>query len=281
MTQFLDDRYQKDIRNAYKPLIEAEERTLIAKAQAGCIRSRNKLVDGQLYQISKIAKMYLRTNPRNEMGDLIGVGIAGFYKETGKNRNGFICAIEDFDLNRGTRLITFALDYIRNAIRDYSLDNDLVRNSRQKSKSRTNDPEHLANLEYDAFVMGMSVEDYLEYQKARGIDASTRNKAEKFGTVSFDAPLGGKEDSEATLLDILADADAQTDAGTVSTDISRMISILNKDELELVDQFFGLTGDKHTLEEIGKMNKGISRQAVGNRLNKSLEKMRSQFKCNK
>lgn len=272
MSQNDVNKFKKEIMSQYKPLDANTERELIIKAQRGCSLSKQRLVCAQYPQILKIASFYLKTNNRNELQDLFNEGVIGYYN-----------SIKPFDVSLGNRHITMAVNFIRNAIRDYSQDNDLVRNSRQKSKSRTNDPEHMANLEYDAFVMGMSVEDYLEYQKARGIDASTRTKAEKFGTVSFDAPLGGKEDSETTLRDILADADAdaQTDAGTVSADIKKMISILNKDELELVDQFFGRTGDKYTLEEIGKMNKGISRQAVGNRLNKSLDKMRSQFKCNK
>lgn len=282
MSQFLDERYQKDIRKAYNPLNKEEERALIIKAQAGCTRSQNKLVDGQLYQIVRTAKMYLKTNPRNEMGDLLGVGIAGYYNQKGEYSNGFIRAIHDFDVNSNNSLIAFAINYIRNAIRDYSQDNDLIRNSRQKSKSRENDPLHMADLEYEADLMDMTVDEYVAHQKKLGNYVSTRNKAEKFGTVSFDAPLtGGKDDSEATLLDILADADAQTDSGTVTSDIERMISILNKDELELVDQFFGLNGDKMTLDEIGQINGGISRQAVSNRVGKCLEKMRTHHKCNK
>lgn len=281
MSQFLDERYQKDIRKAYKQLNKEEELALIIKAQAGCTRSQNKLVDGQLYQIVRIANMYLKTNPRNEMGDLIGVGIAGYHNQKGVYSNGFIRAIHDFDVNSGKRLITLALNYIRNAIRDYSQDNDLIRNSRQKSKSRENDPLHMADLEYEAGLVDMTVKEYIAHQNKLGNKVSTRNKAQKFGTVSFDAHIGDKGESEITLLDILADAEAQTDAGNVTRDIKRMISILNTDELELVDQFFGLNCDKMTLDEIGQINGGISRQAVSTRLGKSLEKMRTHFNCNK
>jgi RNA polymerase sigma factor (sigma-70 family) len=277
--QHLDDRYQKDITKAYAHLSAEEELDLIIKAQSGCTRSQNKLVDGQLYQIIRIAKMYLKSNHRNEMSDLIGVGIAGHYNQKGVYSNGFIRAIHDFDVTSGVRLITFALNYIRNGIRDYSQDNDLVRNTRQKSKSRANDPIHMADLEYEAGLRGMSVDTYIESQKAKGNDISKRTKAEKFGIMSFDAPLGSEDNESVTLMDIFADAGAQTDSGTVSSDIKRMISILNKDELEHVDQFFGLTGDKMTLDEIGKLNGGISRQAVSNRLSKSLDKMRTSFNC--
>ena|GEM_PF-5686482 len=271
MSQIDTNNFKKEIMAQYKPLDADTERELIIKAQRGCSISKQRLVCAQYPQILKIAGWYLKTNTRNELQDLFNEGVIGYYN-----------SIDPFDVSLGNRHITMAVNFIRNAIRDYSQDNDLVRNSRQKSKSRENDPIHMANLEYDAELMGMTVTEYIAFQNAKGYKISTRNKAEKFGTVSFDAPLGGgKDDSEATLLDILADADAQTDSGTVTSDIKRMISILNKDELELVDQFFGMNCDKMTLDEIGQINGGISRQAVSNRLGKCLEKMRTHHKCNK
>ena len=270
---FVDNQYHNDIRRAYKPLTAEEEKVLIIKAQAGSSRAQNKLVDSQLFQIISIAKMYVKTNPRNEMNDIIGVGVVGVPNKRGEYKNGFIQAIKDFDVTLDVRLISFALNYIRNAIRDYSQDNDLVRNSRQKSKSRENDPMHMADLEYEASIHGMDVDDYVAMMKARGEDVDTRVRAEKFGTVSFDAPIGN-DDEKSTLLDVMPDEDTTIHEKTVSEDLKKMLDILEDNELKLLNAFYGLTQDKMTLQEIGTEMGGISRQAVSNKVEKVMSRLR-------
>lgn len=276
MSKYLTETYQKSIRKAYNPIDKNTERVLVIRAQNGCMKSQNKLVEAQLYQIINIANKYINTNPNNDIHDLIGTAVAGSPNKNGEFCNGYIRAIQTFDVTRGDRLITWAKNFIRNAIRDYSMDNDLVRGSRQTGKSRANDETHMSDLEYEANMRNMTVTEYVRHMKDRGYDIDVRAKAKKHHAISFDTPI--QEDStQTTLLDITADANACTDSGLVRTDIKRMLEILDKDELELISCFYGIDRDKMTLDEIGQDKGGISRQAVSKNLEKVMTKLQRRW----
>lgn len=89
----------------YKSLSKIEERRLVKKARKGDIISRNKLIESNLKFVVYIAKKYKGRGI--EMSDLISEGNMGLIK-----------AIDRFDLKKDTRLITYAIWYIKLAIRE-------------------------------------------------------------------------------------------------------------------------------------------------------------------
>lgn len=87
------------------PLLTAEQERLLArKAQRGCGRSRNELVERNLRLVLDLAK---RSRPRDEhdLFDRIQAGASGLIR-----------AVDKFDPDRGFRLSTYATWWIKQAI---------------------------------------------------------------------------------------------------------------------------------------------------------------------
>lgn len=74
-----------------------EERDLIAKAQAGCIASRNTLVERNLGYIYKVCYRFCERWTAFDAEEVLGQAVLGYMH-----------AIEKFDLGRTTRLSTYA-----------------------------------------------------------------------------------------------------------------------------------------------------------------------------
>ncbi len=86
------------------PLLTAqEERELTAAAQAGCLESRDRLVERNIRLVINIAKAYQSRSVPLE--DLIQEGAIGL-----------MTAIERFDASKGFRFSTYATHWIRQAI---------------------------------------------------------------------------------------------------------------------------------------------------------------------
>lgn len=268
---FVDAQYKSELNRAYKELDVSEERALLIEAKAGNTRAQNKLVDSQLFQILKIAGFYVKFNPRNEIKDLMAVAVTGHTGTKGKVSGGLIRAIQDFDLNQEVRFITFALGYARDAIRDYGLDNDLVRNGRHKRKAQHNNEKHLENLEYEADLRGMTVDEFISHKRNQGEDISRSTKAQQFGITSFDAPIG--DDSGTTFLDTMGAENIDEHEKSVSDQLNLMLEILDDDEMKLLNEYYGLNQNKMTVREIGD-EWGVSRTTISNRHNDILKKIR-------
>jgi RNA polymerase primary sigma factor len=76
------------------------ERSLIAKAQAGCIQSRNAIIEANLRFVMQVARQYQGNGLLME--DLIGFGNIGLFE-----------AVERFDASKNVKFTTFAVWYIR------------------------------------------------------------------------------------------------------------------------------------------------------------------------
>ncbi|GKX31165.1 hypothetical protein SH1V18_36450 [Vallitalea longa] len=86
-----------------KPLSSDEERKYLIKCKEGDMQARNILIERNLRLVAHIVKKYNTTD--RDMDDLISIGTIGLIK-----------AITTFDIDKGTRLATYAARCIENAI---------------------------------------------------------------------------------------------------------------------------------------------------------------------
>lgn len=240
---------QKEITAAYCRLTKQEEYFLIKRAHEGCIKSRNMLVESQLPAIKLIANFYVKTNPRTEIADLINVGTIGLIESIGS-----------FDPSTGFRLFSYAQRFIGNAIRDFSVDDQLVRNTRSRSKSRKLQPgeEALYHPDEIEFVKG-----------------EWRLKAEIFQCTSLDSPMNPDDASGTTIHDILADENSLFDEHFISSDCAKVLRFLSPENRLFIERHFGLNGHPETsLAQLGKeCMPEVSRQTMSIRLGKVLDEL--------
>lgn len=267
----INKTFNDEINKAYKPLTKDVELDMIKEAQKGNVNARNALINGQLRMLVQIARSYVVTNDRNDISELMAIGITGY-----QNKNGINNAIEKFDVTCGTRFITYSYQYIVNAIRDYSLDNRIVRVPRNKAKSRPNDPKLVAEHTGYAECRGMTLEEYLEHMKRIGQPVSLRSQASHVSTKSLDAPVGANNsnnDVKNTLGDTIEDTSVDMDSSIVLSELNAVLSTLTSDERSFLREHFD---DGLTMQEIGE-SRNISRQAVSTRIEKILHKARKRY----
>lgn len=90
------------------------QRALIAAAQAGDTKARDKLLMGSIGLVVQIVTRY--RDAAHEIGlEMADLVTAGLYGLPGPRRTGMIRAIEKFDLGRGLRLSTYARYWIIDA----------------------------------------------------------------------------------------------------------------------------------------------------------------------
>jgi RNA polymerase sigma-32 factor len=105
-------------------LSSSEERSLIRRSRSGDGRARERLVLSQLRFVIKIAARYRR--PGCPLPDLVQEGVLGLME-----------AIKRFNPDRGVRLSTFAMWWIRSAIQDYVLRSGSIVRSVTTPQQRT------------------------------------------------------------------------------------------------------------------------------------------------
>ncbi|GFN36035.1 sigma-70 family RNA polymerase sigma factor [Tepidimicrobium xylanilyticum] len=86
-----------------RPLTKEEEEHYLIRCAAGDEKARNILIERNLRLVAHIVKKY--NSSGKDMDDLISIGTIGLIK-----------AISTFDINKGTRLATYAARCIENAI---------------------------------------------------------------------------------------------------------------------------------------------------------------------
>ena len=86
-----------------QPLTEVEEKEYLQKLKDGDLKAKGVLVERNLRLVAHIVKKY--SFPGKEVDDLISIGTVGLIK-----------SIDSFDMNKGTRLATYAARCIENEI---------------------------------------------------------------------------------------------------------------------------------------------------------------------
>lgn len=255
------DIFSTEIDRAYKPLTKAEEIDMVYKAQQGSTFARNALVNSQLRKLIEISRGYLVTNSNNDLSELVSVGVAGY-----QGKNGLDNAIKVFDPTRGVRLITYAYQFMKNAIRDYSVDNRMIHIPRNKSKSSPNDPALIKKYTMYAETRGMTLNQYIEHRQKYGETISLRRKAYQTNLIGFDTPINSN--SDMNIGDTISDTEIDMDAPFEKRDINKMLSSLTSEEREFIIDYFY---NDINMEEMGE-SRNISRQAVSTRMTKILDK---------
>ena len=241
--------YLKDIRRI-RVMTHERERTLAQKMLSPDVTEQEKktiqreLLEGNLRFVITVSKQY--QNQGLDLSDLIAEGNYGLMK-----------AIDNFDWSKGLRFISYAVWWVRQSI--------------------------LQSLNENARTIRLPVNVVQELHRAKkALDATGVELPEKFAslpyTINLDNPLNEEGD---TLVDILTNPNAElADAGlstedTLKKKLIEMLNVLDSRERLIIENYFGLSGNTRTLEDIGG-DFSLTKERVRQIKEKALRKLRNE-----
>jgi RNA polymerase primary sigma factor len=241
--------YLKDIRRI-RVMTPDRERELAQRMLSPDITEKEKreiqqeLLEGNLRFVITVSKQY--QNQGLDLSDLIAEGNYGLMK-----------AIENFDWTKGLRFISYAVWWVRQSI--------------------------LQSLNENARTIRLPVNVVQELHRAKKeLDSAGVELPEKFATlpytINLDNPLNEEGD---TLLDILNNPNAELADANLSTEdtlkkkLLEMLDVLDNRERVIIEDYFGLTGNTRTLEDIGG-DFSLTKERVRQIKEKALRKLRNE-----
>ena len=241
--------YLKDIRKL-RVMTPERERELAERMLSGTTTETEKkqiqqeLLEGNLRFVITVSKQY--QNQGLDLPDLIAEGNYGLMK-----------AIENFDWTKRLRFISYAVWWVRQSI--------------------------LQSLNENARTIRLPVNVVQELHRAKKeMDSAGVELPEKFATlpytINYDNPLNEEGD---TLLDILNNPNAElADAGLSTEDalkdkLLNMLNVLDNRERVIIEDYFGLSGNTRTLEDIGS-DFSLTKERVRQIKEKALRKLRNE-----
>jgi RNA polymerase primary sigma factor len=241
--------YLKDIRRI-RVMTPDRERELAQRMLSPDVTEQEKkeiqqeLLEGNLRFVITVSKQY--QNQGLDLSDLIAEGNYGLMK-----------AIENFDWTKGLRFISYAVWWVRQSI--------------------------LQSLNENARTIRLPVNVVQELHRAKKeLDSAGVALPEKFATlpytINFDNPLNEEGD---TLLDILNNPNAELADVNLSTEdtlkkkLLEMLDVLDNRERVIIEDYFGLTGNTRTLEDIGG-DFSLTKERVRQIKEKALRKLRNE-----
>jgi RNA polymerase primary sigma factor len=241
--------YLKDIRRI-RVMTPDRERELAKRMLSPDVTEQEKeqiqqeLLEGNLRFVITVSKQY--QNQGLDLSDLIAEGNYGLMK-----------AIENFDWSKGLRFISYAVWWVRQSI--------------------------LQSLNENARTIRLPVNVVQELHRAKKeLDSAGVELPEKFATlpytINLDNPLNEEGD---TLLDILNNPNAELADVNLSTEdtlkkkLLEMLDVLDNRERVIIEDYFGLTGNTRTLEDIGG-DFSLTKERVRQIKEKALRKLRNE-----
>ena len=241
--------YLKDIRRI-RVMTPDRERELAQKMLSPDVTEQEKkeiqqeLLEGNLRFVITVSKQY--QNQGLDLSDLIAEGNYGLMK-----------AIENFDWTKGLRFISYAVWWVRQSI--------------------------LQSLNENARTIRLPVNVVQELHRAKKeFNSAGVALPDKFATlpytINLDNPLNEEGD---TLLDILNNPNAElADAGlstedTLKKKLIEMLDVLDNRERVIIEDYFGLSGNNRTLEDIGG-DFSLTKERVRQIKEKALRKLRNE-----
>jgi RNA polymerase primary sigma factor len=241
--------YLKDIRKL-RVMTPERERELAEIMLSETVTEEQKkqiqqeLLEGNLRFVITVSKQY--QNQGLDLPDLIAEGNYGLMK-----------AIENFDWSKRLRFISYAVWWVRQSI--------------------------LQSLNENARTIRLPVNVVQELHRAKKeMDSAGVELPEKFAslpyTIKIDDPLN--EDGD-TLLDILVNPNAEAADSTLTTDetlkdkLLDMLNVLDNRERVIIEDYFGLSGNTRTLEDIGG-DFSLTKERVRQIKEKALRKLRNE-----
>lgn len=250
-TQSLEalDLYLKDI-SCYPILTKEQEVEYSSKAQNGCLKSRDKMVQSNLRLVVKIARRYLKSGM--QFLDLIEEGNLGL-----------LHALDKFDPEKGCRFSTYSAWWIQQNIERAIMN--------QGKTVRI--PIHIAKLQnsINKATRQMSMDQYhvdvKEVAKRLNKKESDIERAVMYqeSNISMDAPISG--DIETSFVNILQKESEDDPYHNLlhqgyQHSFYKLIQDLPKKNFDVIARRYGLFGfDSMTLQETGE-DLGITREKV-------------------
>ncbi len=131
---------------------------LVSLAQAGCIESRDKLIESNIKLITKVANKYREVVENCDVEDLIQEGIIGLIK-----------AIDRFDISKGTEFST----YIK-----YWIDKYIINHFKDTKKIKLPNWIYAEKLQVERGISIVSIDEELEGKNRHEIIATENNDIE-------------------------------------------------------------------------------------------------------
>lgn len=241
--------YLKDIRKLKVMTVE-REKELAAKMLSGKLSKfeieqiKQEILEGNLRFVITVSKQY--QNQGLDLPDLIAEGNYGLLK-----------AIENFDWSKNLRFISYAVWWIRQSI--------------------------LQSLNENSRTIRFPVNVVQELHKAKKEQEITGEElSDKFAnlpyTVDLDTPLNEEGD---TLMDVIVNPNVERPDSIISTEdtlkdkLISMLDVLDERERIIIEDYFGLTGNTRTLEDIGN-DFELTKERVRQIKEKALRKLRNE-----
>ena len=253
-------QYFREI-GGYAPLTSEEERELAERIGQGDTTARDALVKANLRFVVMIARKY--EGKAMSLSDLICEGNVGLLRAT-----------ETFDGTKGFRFISYAVWWIRQAIREALSHTRTVRlpSNRIAAMGQIGRASRELEQEYTRNV----TEEEIAEETGMGADRIREALLMGRNAVSLDTSLG--EEGERSLLDIVADdhpsPEEEAMDRSLGEDMETELTSLGVRQAEVLRHYFGLGGrERSTLEEIGRRY-GLTRERIRQIKNQALRRLR-------
>ncbi|MEM9898630.1 MAG: RNA polymerase sigma factor RpoH [Pseudomonadota bacterium] len=270
-------RYLSEIRKF--PILEKDEEYMLAKrfAEHSDPDAAQKLITSHLRLVAKIAMGYRGYGL--PIGEVISEGNVGLMQ-----------AVKRFDAEKGFRLATYAMWWIRAAIQEYILRSwSLVKIGTTAAQKKLFFNLRKIKSQIDAVEEGDLHPDQVEHIATKlGVtedDVVSMNRRMSGGEASLNAPLGKGEEGGGEWQDWLVDEDAVNPEQTLAQDdeyqlrmsmLSEALSTLNEREQYILTER-RLKDNPATLEELSQVY-DVSRERIRQIEVRAFEKLQKAMK---